>query len=223
MPTISENIQALRAELPGDVALVAVSKFHPAESIMEAYRAGQRAFGESYVKELLIKHEALPKDIAWHFIGHLQTNKVRLIAPFIALIQSVDSQRLIAEIQRCAFKENRHIDVLLELHIAQEATKSGFAPDDCTAFLAAFNKEDYQNVRIRGLMAMASNTDDEAQIAREFGFAADYFDFASKRFFADDSSFDTRSWGMSGDYPIAVGQQANLVRIGTKIFGERHY
>ncbi len=202
---------------------MAVSKFHSVESIAEAYRAGQRAFGESYVKELLGKREVLPKDIEWHFIGHLQTNKARQIVPFISLIESVDSERLAAEIQKCAFKESRVVDILLELHVAQEATKSGFAPDDCRAFLAYFTKEKYPNVRVRGLMAMASNTDDEGQIATEFRRAADFFDFAKTRFFAQDQLFDIRSWGMSDDYPIALAQRSTLVRIGTKIFGERRY
>ncbi len=209
------------ATLPDDVRLVAVSKFHPAQSILEAYQAGQRDFGESYVQELLVKQETLPKDIRWHFIGHLQTNKVRHIAPFISMIQSVDSPRLIDEIQRQALKHHRLIDILLELHIAQETTKSGFTPDECTAFLETFDKEKYPNIRVCGLMTMATNTSDETQIEREFHSAAEYFENIKKRFFPFDSYFCQRSWGMSDDFTIALHHQTTIVRIGTKLFGTR--
>ncbi len=221
--TTTSNIEAVRATLPAGVRLVAVSKFHAAEAVLAAYAAGQRDFGESYVGELLAKRAALPADIRWHFIGHLQTNKVRLIAPFIHLIHSVDSLRLINEIQKQGAKNNRVIDILLELHLAHEATKSGFLPAECTAFLEAFTPADYPNVRLCGLMTMATNTTDEGQIAREFGAAADYFHYVKERFFATDSAFCERSWGMSDDYPVALSHEATLVRIGTKIFGERKY
>ncbi len=221
MSSIGKNIKDVLGGLPEGVSLVAVSKFHDAESIMEAYRAGQRDFGESYVKELLSKAAELPKDISWHFIGHLQTNKVRLIAPFVSLIHSVDSERLAHEIQRQAFKSGRIIDVLLELHIAGESAKSGFTLEECSAFLGGFRREEYPNMRVCGLMTMATNTDDEAQIEREFRLAAEYFDSVKERFFAEDHCFCIRSWGMSGDYNIAVRQRSSLVRIGTRIFGER--
>ncbi len=223
MYPVREEITKLLAELPSGVKLVAVSKYHPAEYIVEAYEAGQRIFGESHVQELRAKAEVLPKDIEWHFIGHLQTNKVKYIAPFVSLIESVDSERLIAEINKQAFKCGRIIDILLELHIAEEETKSGFSLEECTALLESGVMARYPNVRICGLMMMASNTDDEAQIEREFKLAADYFDTLESRFFAGDDFFCERSWGMSDDYHIAIRQHSTLIRIGTKLFGPRVY
>ncbi|MCD8282889.1 MAG: YggS family pyridoxal phosphate-dependent enzyme [Prevotella sp.] len=221
--TVGENIKEIYRSLPEGAALVAVSKFHSAESIMEAYRAGQRAFGESYVKELLGKYDALPKDIRWHFIGHLQTNKVRQIIPFVSLIQSVDSVRLVREIQRCAHGAGRVVDVLFELHIAQETTKSGFTPEECMAFLSAFDRAEYPNVHPCGVMTMATNTEMKAQIEREFNLANGFFAEAKARFFPSDDSFCIRSWGMSDDYDIALRAGANMIRVGTKIFGARQY
>ncbi len=223
MHPVREEITKLLAELPSGVKLVAVSKYHPAEHIAEAYGAGQRIFGESHVQELRAKAEVLPKDIEWHFIGHLQTNKVKYIAPFVSLIESVDSERLIAEINKQAFKCGRVIDILLELHIAEEETKSGFSLDECTALLESDVMARYPNVRICGLMMMASNTDDEAQIESEFKLASDFFNTLKSRFFAADDFFSERSWGMSDDYPIAIRQHSTLIRIGTKIFGARVY
>ncbi len=216
-----ENIKKLVSSLPAGTGLVAVSKFHTPEEILGAYRAGQRMFGESYVKELLAKYEALPRDIAWHFIGHLQTNKVRQIVPFVSLIESVDSARLVCEIQKQAFKAGRVVDTLLEIHVAKEESKTGFPLDDCTAFLESFDAAGYPNVRIRGLMTMASNTDDRAVVRDDFRRAADYFAFAKNRFFPSDDGFSVRSWGMSGDYLLALEEGSTLVRIGTKIFGPR--
>lgn len=208
--------------LPG-VELVAVSKFHPAALIREAYEQGQRVFGESRVQELQAKHEELPSDIEWHFIGHLQANKVKYIAPYISLIHAVDSLKLLAEIDRQAAKHNRVIPCLLELHIAQEDTKYGLTPDECTALLEDNAWRAMRHVRIEGLMCMASNTDDEEQVRREFHTARTYFDEVKARFFADDPRFSKRSWGMSHDYPLAMREGANLVRVGTAIFGEREY
>ncbi len=223
MYPVRDEITKLLAELPSGVKLVAVSKYHPAEYIAEAYEVGQRIFGESHVQELRAKVEVLPKDIEWHFIGHLQTNKVKYIAPFVSLIESVDSERLITEINKQAFKCGRTIGILLELHIAKEESKSGFSLDECTALLDSDVKNRYPNVRICGLMMMGSNTDDEAQLESEFKQASDYFNTLKSRYFHDDDSFAERSWGMSGDYPIAIRQHSTLIRIGTKIFGPRIY
>ncbi len=221
MENIAQRLLSLKDSLPEGVTLVAVSKFHPAETIFEAYSAGQRDFGESYAGELVQKYNALPKDIRWHFIGHLQRNKVRQVLPFISLIHSVDSERLLREIDRCAERVNRCVDVLLELHVAKEETKSGMTVSECTALLETFSKEDYPHVRIRGLMMMASNTDDDALVAREFSMAEEYFREVKEKFFKEDECFNVRSWGMSDDYEIALKHGSNMVRIGTKIFGDR--
>lgn len=226
MSTLSQvrtQIQNLQSSLPKGVQLVAVSKYHEASSIQEAYEAGQRVFGESHVQELRQKVDVLPQDIQWHFIGHLQTNKVKYIAPYISLIHSVDSERLLAEIDKQAQRCNRIIDVLLELHVAQEDTKSGLTPDECRQLLVSGIKERYQNVRICGLMTMASFVDDEVQIAKEFDTASQFFDEVKQQYFPTDNYFSHRSWGMSDDYPIAIEHNSNMVRIGTLIFGERSY
>lgn len=220
---VEGNIREVLAELPASVSLVAVSKYHPKEYIEEAYAAGQRIFGESHVQELRQKQPSLPSDIKWHFIGHLQTNKVKYIAPYISLIESVDSEKLIKEINRQAEINGRVIDILLELHVAEEETKSGLTLDECSALLASGVKERSKNVRICGLMTMASYTDDESQIEAEFKTASDYFDKVKSEYFADDDYFRERSWGMSNDYHIAIRQHATLIRIGTKIFGPRVY
>lgn len=220
---IKGKLDEVRATLPDGVALVAVSKFHPASSIEAAYADGQRVFGESHEQELAKKYEALPKDIEWHFIGHLQTNKVRFIAPYISMIEAADSPKLLREINKQALRNNRVIDVLLELHIAVEETKYGFSIDDCRQYLAAGEWREMAGVRIRGLMMMASNTDDVHQIKREFTTALHFFDELKSTVFANIPTFDTRSWGMSHDYPLAVECGSNMVRVGTKIFGERQY
>lgn len=220
---VAANLRAVRSSLPDGVKLVAVSKFHPAEYIEAAYAAGQRVFGESHEQELAKKQEALPKDIEWHFIGHLQTNKVKYIAPYISMIDAVDSMKLLKEINKQAAKHGRVINVLLELHIAEEATKYGFTLDACREMLEAGEWRELGNVRLCGLMMMASNVDDEAQIRREFDTAAAFFDEVKARYFADDDSFCERSWGMSGDYGIAVQCRSTMVRVGTAIFGERVY
>ncbi len=223
MYDVKGNIRSVLAELPEGVRLVAVSKYHPKEYIEEAYAAGQRIFGESHVQELRQKQPSLPSDIKWHFIGHLQTNKVKYIAPYISLIESVDSEKLIKEINRQAELCGRVIDILLELHVAEEETKSGLTLDECSALLESGVKERYKNVRICGLMTMASYTDNENQIETEFKTASDYFNKVKLEYFADDDYFSQRSWGMSNDYHIAIRQHATLIRIGTKIFGPRVY
>ncbi len=220
---VEGNIREVLAELPMGVNLVAVSKYHPKEYIEVAYATGQRIFGESHVQELRQKQASLPSDIKWHFIGHLQTNKVKYIAPYISLIESVDSEKLIKEINRQAELCGRVIDILLELHVAEEETKSGLTLDECSVLLASGIKERYPNVRICGLMTMATYTDDESQIEAEFKTASDYFDKVKSEYFADDDYFCHRSWGMSNDYHIAIRQHATLIRIGTKIFGPRVY
>ena len=220
---VAGNLHKVLRNLPEGVRLVAVSKFHPNEFLQAAYNEGQRIFGESHEQELAKKQETLPKDIKWHFIGHLQTNKVKYIAPYIDMIEAVDSLKLLKEINKQAAKHNRVIDVLLELHIAQEATKYGLTPDACRQLLADGEWRQLENVRICGLMMMASNTDDEQQIRREFTEAADFFDEVKATYFADDEAFCERSWGMSHDYRIAVECRSTMVRVGTTIFGPRVY
>ena len=220
---VAANLRSIRETLPNDVKLVAVSKFHPAEYVEAAYAAGQRVFGESHEQELSRKAEVLPKDIEWHFIGHLQTNKVKYIAPYIAMVDAVDSMKLLKEINKQAAKYDRVIDVLLELHIAEEATKYGFTLDACREMLAAGEWRGLANVRICGLMMMASNVDNEEQIRDEFNTAAAFFDEVKTNYFADNDSFRERSWGMSCDYMEAVECRSTMVRIGTAIFGPRVY
>lgn len=217
------HLNEVRATVKQGVELVAVSKFHPAALIKEAYDQGQRIFGESRVQELQAKHEALPADIQWHFIGHLQPNKVKYIAPYISLIHAVDSYKLLAEINKQAAKHDRVIPCLLELHIAQEESKYGFTPEACTALLEDGAWRALENVQIAGLMCMASNTPDMVQVRSEFHQARVYFDELKQRFFADDPHFCKRSWGMSHDYGVAMDEGATLVRVGTAIFGEREY
>lgn len=217
------HLNEVRATVKQGVELVAVSKFHPAALIKEAYDQGQRIFGESRVQELQAKHEALPADIQWHFIGHLQPNKMKYIAPYISLIHAVDSYKLLAEINKQAAKHDRVIPCLLELHIAQEESKYGFTPEACTALLEDGAWRALKNVQIAGLMCMASNTPDMVQVRSEFHQARVYFDELKQRFFADDPHFCERSWGMSHDYDVAMDEGATLVRVGTAIFGEREY
>lgn len=217
------HLKEVKATIKPGVELVAVSKFHPAEVIQEAYDEGQRIFGESRAQELREKQATLPADIEWHFIGHLQPNKVKYIAPYISLIHAVDSLKLLNEINKQAAKHNRVINCLLELRVAQEATKYGMTPDECLALLESGEWRELKNVQIAGMMCMASNTDNRAQIRQEFQRARACFDEAKTRFFANDPVFCQRSWGMSEDYDIAMEEGATLVRIGTAIFGEREY
>lgn len=209
--------------LPSQVKLVAVSKYHPAESILEAYEEGQRAFGESHVQELQAKHKVLPEDIEWHFIGHLQTNKVKYVVPYVAMIDAVDSMRLLREINRQAEKHDRVVKVLLELHIAEEETKYGLSLDECRSLLTDGEWRLLQHVKICGLMMMASFVDDMSQVRQEMLLAADFFDEVKAKYFADDDDFCERSWGMSHDYPVACECRSTMVRVGTSIFGERVY
>ena len=209
--------------LPQGVRLVAISKYHPNAYIEAAYAEGQRIFGESHEQELRQKHESLPKDIEWHFIGHLQTNKVKYIAPYITMIEAVDSLKLLKEIDKQAAKNERVIDVLLELHIAEEETKYGLTPDACRQLLADGEWRELKHVRICGLMMMASYVDDESQIRSEFRVAKHLFDELKAQYFADKDYFCERSWGMSHDYPIAVEEGSTMVRVGTSIFGPRVY
>lgn len=216
---ISNNLQEVRHTLDNGVCLVAVSKYHPVDAVREAYASGQRIFGESREQELRIKHDSLPKDIQWHFIGHLQTNKVKYIAPYIAMIETVDSLKLMKEIDRQGAKCGRVIDILLELHLAQEDTKSGMTLSDCLALLDGGEWREMRNIRIRGIMMMASNTDDTEEIRREFLLARDFFNAVKAKHFANDTAFDTKSYGMSHDYLLAQQCGSNHVRVGSRIFG----
>lgn len=226
--SIAQNITDIKNELPEGVTLCAVSKYHPIEALKEAYDAGQRIFGESRENELKLKWETLPKDIEWHFIGHLQTNKVKYIAPFVNVIQSVDSERLLDEIQKQALKNNRTIDVLLQVHIAQEETKSGFDPYDLENMLASVKvTERWPNIRLTGMMGMASFTDNEPQVASEFkSLMLCYRNLLCGPLAAQgitSEQFKTLSFGMSDDYHIAINEGSNMVRIGSRIFGARQY
>ena len=220
--SIAEEIKQITANLPEGVKLIAVSKFHPVEAVMEAYDAGQRLFGENKVQEMTAKHEALPTDIQWHFIGHLQTNKVKYIAPFVAMIHSIDSLHLLIEVNRQAEKAGRIIDCLLQLHIAHEDTKFGMTFDECRAFLQDRAWKQLKHVRICGLMGMGTNTDDMEQVDREFASLQSFFQELKDSWFKDEPAFKELSMGMTDDYPIAIRHGSTFIRIGTQIFGERN-
>ena len=217
------NLHRVLSDLPENVRLVAISKYHPNEYIEAAYAEGQRIFGESHEQELRQKVETLPKDIEWHFIGHLQTNKVKYIAPYISMVEAVDSLKLLKEIDKQAAKHERQIKVLLELHIAEEETKYGLTLDACRQLLRDGAWRSLQHVRICGLMMMASYVEDQEQIRSEMMTAKNFFDEVKRDFFADDPDFCERSWGMSHDYRIAVECGSTMVRVGTTIFGPRVY
>ena len=223
MYDVKGNLREVLSHLPQGVRLVAISKYHPNEYIEAAYAEGQRTFGESHEQELRQKVETLPKDIRWHFIGHLQTNKVKYIAPYITMIEAVDSLKLLKEIDKQAAKCERVIDVLLELHIAEEETKYGLTPDALRELLTGGEWRTLCHVRICGLMMMASFVEDEEQIRSEFRLAHSLFDEVKAKYFADCDYFCERSWGMSHDYRIAVEEGSTMVRIGTTIFGPRVY
>lgn len=223
MIEVEKNLREVLATLPDNVNLVAVSKFHPADVVRRLYDIGQRSFGESRVQELVAKRESLPADIKWHFIGHLQQNKVKYIAPFVHSIDSVDTEKLLLEINRRAVAAGRRIDCLIQLHVAQEDTKFGFTPDEALRLLEEGTWRSLEGVRLRGIMCMASHTDDPARVESDFRTALHCFETARSRFFADSSDFNVRSWGMSDDYPTAIRCGSNQVRIGTHIFGEREY
>lgn len=220
---VKHHLRNVLDSLPQGVQLVAVSKYHPNSYIEAAYAEGQRVFGESHEQELSKKHSTLPDDIQWHFVGHLQTNKVKYIAPYISMIEAVDSIKLLREINKHAERCNRVIDVLLELHIAQESTKYGLTIDECLQMLDQGEWRNMTNVRICGLMMMASFVDDEEQIRSEFNQAKSFFDEVKEKYFADCDYFKERSWGMSDDYPVAVTCGSTMVRVGTTIFGPRVY
>ena len=220
---VAKNLQQVVGNLPEGVSLVAISKYHPKEYLEAAYAVDQRIFGESHEQELSKKVAELPNDIEWHFIGHLQTNKVKYIAPYISMIDAVDSFKLLKEINKQAAKHDRVINVLLELHIAKEETKYGFTPDACREMLKEGQWRELNHVHISGLMMMASNVDDESQIRKEMMEAANFFDEVKRDYFADDDRFCERSWGMSHDYQIAVECRSTMVRVGTAIFGPRVY
>ena len=220
---VKGHLREVRSRLPEGVCLVAISKYHPVEYLQTAYEEGQRVFGESHEQELRQKVEVLPNDIQWHFIGHLQTNKVKYIAPYVSMIEAVDSLKLLKEIEKQGAKNNRVIDVLLELHIAEEETKYGLTLDACRQLLEEGEWRNMAHVRICGLMMMASYVEDEVQIRQEFRTAHNFFDEVKQRYFAESPYFTQRSWGMSHDYPIAVEEGSTMVRVGTAIFGPRVY
>lgn len=220
---IAENIRKIKSELPEGVLLVAVSKTKPNEEILQAYNTGHRVFGENKVQELVRKYEELPKDIEWHFIGHLQTNKVKYIAPFVHLIHGIDSLKLLKTVNKEAVKNNRVISCLIQFHIARESTKFGFLPDEARAMLASEEFSQLKNVQICGVMGMATFTDDEAQIRSEFKTLAGYFESLKNDYFKDAEHFREISMGMSDDYRIAIEEGSTIIRVGSKIFGERNY
>lgn len=221
--SITQNIQRLTAQLPQGVKLVAVSKFHPIERIHEAYDAGQRIFGENRAQELAAKAPQLPSDIEWHFIGHLQKNKVRMIMPWASIIQSIDSTQLLQLVNKEAARINRHVNVLLQLHVAKEQTKSGFTIDEIFEAAEDGAFRDLSNVTICGVMAMATFTDDMEQVASEFELVRNTFLTLRDKYFSHNDAFKEISMGMSDDWRIAVEHGATLVRIGTDIFGQREY
>lgn len=218
--SIKEQIEQLHATLPQGVTLVAVSKFHPVEALQEAYDAGQRIFGESRPQEMTTKVAQLPADIEWHMIGHLQTNKVKMIAPYVKLIHSVDSERLVAEIERQAARLDRVIDILFEVHLAEDESKSGWDIEELRRFLAEGDLSRYPHVRVRGLMTIGTLTDDMELNKREFRALRALFEELRSQF---DSTFDTLSMGMTSDYREAIEAGSNMVRIGSLIFGNRVY
>lgn len=223
MSRIASQINYFSASLPAGVKLVAVSKFHPIESLKEAYDAGQRIFGESRVQEISVKHSQLSDDVQWHFIGHLQTNKVRQLVPYVSLIHSIDSLRLLECVNTECAKIGRVVDVLLQLHVAKEDTKYGFTCCECLDLVASGKVEELKNVRICGVMGMATNTDDMEEVRAEFKAIKGVFDILKNDYFKDQDYFKEISMGMSDDYHVAIEEGSTLVRIGTTIFGSREY
>ncbi len=219
--TIAENFDAIKKTIPGNVILVAVSKTKPVDDILEAYRCGQRDFGESKAQELVPKHQVLPADIRWHMIGHLQTNKVKYIAPFVSLIHSVDCLKLLSTINKEAARNNRVIDCLLQMHIALEETKFGLDFNEAIDLLGSEEYNSMKNIRITGLMCMATLTDNIEQIKGEFRLLTEYFNRIGEQFFSGVDYFTQRSMGMSDDFPIAIEEGSTMVRIGSRIFGHR--
>lgn len=220
---IKENLNKVRATVPNDVTLIAVSKTKPVADLQEAYDAGQRIFGENKALEMRDKHQELPKDIQWHFIGHLQTNKIKYIAPFVSLIHSIDSISLLEAVNKEAIKNNRVIDCLLQFHIAKEETKFGLDIEEAEEMLKSDNYKNLNNINIIGVMGMATFTDDVNQIRNEFKSLKNIFNILKERYFQDKESFKEISMGMSDDYPIAIEEGATMVRVGSKIFGARNH
>ncbi len=221
--SISENIDLVKSHLPAHVQLVAVSKTKPLEMLIEAYNHGQRAFGENKVQEMATKYEQMPKDIQWHFIGHLQTNKIKYMASFVHLIHGVDSFKLLSAINTEARKVSKIIHCLLQFHIAEEETKFGLLLDEAEEMLSSAEFASFENVRICGVMGMATFTESETQIRKEFGMLRNYFDLLKNKYFSKDTAFCEISMGMSGDYLLAIEEGSTMVRIGSTIFGERQY
>lgn len=223
MYDVAKNLHEVLDQLPKGVRLVAISKFHPEEYLSAAYAEGQRIFGESHEQELAKKVADLPKDIEWHFIGHLQTNKIKYIVPYVALIHGIDSYKLLAEVNKQAAKAGKTVNCLLQLHIAREETKFGFSFDECREMLAAGEWRELKHIRICGLMGMATNTDNDEQIKTEFCSLSSFFNEMKAKWFADAESFRELSMGMSHDYHEAIAAGSTLIRVGSKIFGERNY
>ena len=218
-----EKYQEILRTIPENVQLIAVSKLHPASEVEAAYAFGQRDFGENWAQEMKEKHEILPQDIRWHFIGHLQTNKIKYIIPYVHLIHSIDSFKLLQEVDRQAAKSGRIVGCLLQFHVATEDTKFGFSMDECEAMLQSPEFAFLKNVEIKGVMGMASFTDDTAQVRREFQLLHSYFTKLKSEYFADQLSFKELSMGMTGDYRIAIEEGSTMIRVGSAIFGERDY
>jgi hypothetical protein len=222
MPDIAANLTSLKNRIPALVKIVAVSKTKPASDILEAYSCGQRIFGENRVAEILTKKDQLPSDISWHMIGHLQSNKVKAIVPFVSMIQSVDSFRLLVSVDAESLKNQKITDCLLQVHIAEEETKTGFSPEELATVLDSSGFRQLKNIRICGLMGMATYTSDPAQVRKEFRFLSDCFNDLKNKYFSDDFNFREISMGMSGDYEIAVEEGSTMIRVGSLIFGERN-
>jgi pyridoxal phosphate enzyme (YggS family) len=221
MNSIQENINKIKQNIPNYVTIIAVSKFQPIEKIQSAYDAGHRDFGENYVQEMVNKYQVLPKDIHWHFIGHLQTNKVKYIVPFVHLIHSVDSLKLLKEINKQAEKNQRVVSCLLQIHIAEEETKFGLSSQEALDILSSEEVKSFQFIKIKGLMGMATNTNNTEQIKQEFLSLKSLFDQFKNTFHLPNVQFEILSMGMSNDYPLAIECGSNAIRIGTLIFGER--
>lgn len=219
---IKENLKKLHENIPENVEIVAVSKTKPVEDILKAYEAGQRAFGENKAQELISKQPELPADIQWHYIGHLQTNKVKYIVPFVSLIHSIDRLKLLKTINKEARKADRTVDALLQFHIAEEDTKFGLSLDEARDILSSDVYKNAANINIKGVMGMATFTDDKAQIRREFKELKNIFDTLKDEFFSDNPEFQHISSGMSSDYPIAIEESSTIVRLGSVIFGPRN-
>ncbi len=221
--SIEQNLLNFKSTIPGNVKLVAVSKTKPVEDIMEAYNSGQLIFGENKAQDMAFKYPQLPKDIEWHFIGHLQTNKVKLIAPFVSVIHAVDSLKLIGEINKQAEKNGRIIDCLLQFHIAEEYTKFGLNLEEAEELLNSDIFKTFKNINVTGVMGMATYTDVEEQIRKEFSYLVSIFNKLKETYFNNTDCFSEISMGMSGDYQLAIEEGSTMIRIGTLIFGERNY